>query len=484
MGKLFALGVGLIYLILATQFRSYWQPLIILLTVPLAFTGVVLGLLVSGNPLSLYTLYGVIALTGIAVNSAIVLIDAANERRGAGMSVQHAAIYAARRRVVPILITSTTTIGGLLSLAIGLGGKSLMWGPVAASIVWGLGFSTVLTLFAVPLLYWMFMRRFSGVVTMRNFLPPSASMVLLLAACSEAPPPPAPRARLVRTLKVGAGDTAIEWRRSGATAARYAPAVETTLGFRIAGKIVERRVDVGQAVKAGQVLARLDPADSALQLAQAEAQHALAAADLARYRDLRTKNFVSASALDARETAFKAAAAQAQLAKNQAGYATLAAERNGVVSQVLAEAGQVVGAGQAVFRLAPDGEREVAISIPESEIGAFKPGQAATVRFWATAGAADRPVAGRLREVSPMADPVTRTFAARISLQDADPLLPLGMTATVRFPNGTGGASALFVPLTAIFQQGNQPAVWIVGADNTVKLQPVSVRPTPMPAPW
>ncbi len=159
MTKLFVLGVGLIYLILAAQFRSYWQPLLILVTVPLAFTGVILGLLVSGNPLSLYTLYGVIALTGIAVNSAIVLIDAANERRAAGMSVQHAAIYAARRRVVPILITSMTTIGGLFSLAVGLGGKSLMWGPVAASIVWGLGFSTVLTLFAVPLLYRMAMQR-------------------------------------------------------------------------------------------------------------------------------------------------------------------------------------------------------------------------------------------------------------------------------------------------------------------------------------
>ncbi|WP_341647690.1 efflux RND transporter permease subunit [Thauera humireducens] len=121
MTRLFSLGVGLIYLILAAQFRSYWQPLMILVTVPLAFTGVVLGLLVSGNPLSLYTLYGVIALTGIAVNSAIVLIDAANERREAGMSVQHAVIYAARRRVVPILITSTTTIGGLFSLAVGLG---------------------------------------------------------------------------------------------------------------------------------------------------------------------------------------------------------------------------------------------------------------------------------------------------------------------------------------------------------------------------
>lgn len=306
-------------------------------------------------------------------------------------------------------------------------------------------------------------------------LAPLFLLPFLLAACSDAPlPAPASVPRLVRTLKVGAGATASEdglRAYSGEVRARS----EITLGFRVPGKLVERRVDVGQAVKAGQVLARLDPADSGLQLTQAEAQRALAAADLARYRDLRAKNFVSASALDARETTYKAAEAQAQLAKNQAGYTTLVAERNGVVSQVLAEAGQVVGAGQAVFRLAPDGEREVAISIPESEVGAFKPGQVAKVSFWARAGAASMPVSGRLREVSPVADPVTRTFAARISLQDADPLLPLGMTATVRFPTGAGGTPALVVPLTAIFQQGERPAVWIVGANNTVSLQAVSV---------
>ncbi len=159
MALLFLMGLGLIYLILATQFRSYFQPMLILVTVPLAFTGVVLGLVVARIPLSLYTLYGVIALTGIAVNSAIVLISAANERLESGMGVLHAAVYAARRRVVPIIITSVTTIGGLFSLAFGLGGYSLLWGPVAASIVWGLGFSTVLTLFVMPLLYWMFMRR-------------------------------------------------------------------------------------------------------------------------------------------------------------------------------------------------------------------------------------------------------------------------------------------------------------------------------------
>ena len=159
MQLLFALGVGIIYLILAGQFRSYFQPLMILVTVPLAFTGVAFGLAISGNPLSLYTLYGVIALTGIAVNSAIVLIDAANDRLERGFSLAHATVWAARRRVVPIIITTTTTIGGLFSLAVGLGGQSLLWGPVASSIVWGLAFSTVLTLFMVPLLYLTFMRR-------------------------------------------------------------------------------------------------------------------------------------------------------------------------------------------------------------------------------------------------------------------------------------------------------------------------------------
>jgi multidrug efflux pump subunit AcrB len=158
MKVLFLLGVGLVFLILAAQFASYFQPLMILVTVPLAFTGVAFGLAISGNPLSLYTLYGVIALTGIAVNSAIVLIDAANERLRMGRSTGHAIVQASRRRVVPILITTTTTIGGLFSLAFGLGGQSLLWGPVAASIVWGLAFSTVLTLFIVPLLYMTFMR--------------------------------------------------------------------------------------------------------------------------------------------------------------------------------------------------------------------------------------------------------------------------------------------------------------------------------------
>jgi multidrug efflux pump subunit AcrB len=155
---LFMFGVLLIYVILGTQFKSYFQPFIIISTMPMAFTGVTLGLLLTGNPISLYTVFGLIALTGIAVNAAIVLISAANDRLKAGMTITHATIYAARRRVIPIIITTLTTIAGLSGLALGLGGTSLIWGPVATAIVSGLAFSSVLTLFAIPLLYRLFVK--------------------------------------------------------------------------------------------------------------------------------------------------------------------------------------------------------------------------------------------------------------------------------------------------------------------------------------
>ncbi len=153
MWMLFLLGIGIMYLLLGAQFQSYTQPLLILLSVPMAFTGVVYGLWANQLALSLYTLYGVVALSGIAVNSAIVLISAANDRRRAGMSHLHATVYAARRRLVPILVTSITTMVGLSGLAFGMGGSSLMFTPVAVAIVWGILLSTMLTLFTIPLLY-------------------------------------------------------------------------------------------------------------------------------------------------------------------------------------------------------------------------------------------------------------------------------------------------------------------------------------------
>jgi membrane fusion protein, multidrug efflux system len=296
-----------------------------------------------------------------------------------------------------------------------------------------------------------------------------SSLALLLAACSAPPPPPAVP-KLVRTMNVGAGGTASEASRraySGEVRAR----IETTLGFRVGGKLVARLVDAGTSVKPGQPLARLDPTDTGLQAAQAEAQRALAEADLKRYQDLKARNFISASALDARETAFKAADAQAKLAKNQAAYTTLVADKAGVIGQVLAEPGQVVGAGQAVFRMAPDSDREIAINVPENEISGFKPGQAADVTLWAGSVG----IAGTVREIMPVADPVTRTYAVRVSLKDADPRLPLGMSASVRFPNPAAVAAKPVVPLGAIFQQGNQAAVWLVGADDTVRLKPIVV---------
>jgi len=159
MGVLFLFGIGIMYLILSTQFQSYFQPALILFTVPMAFIGVVLGLAVSGNPLSLYTLYGIVALAGMAVNASIVLISKANTNLDLGMTLMHSTFFAARRRVMPIVITTLTTVAGLFSLAMGLGGHSLVWAPVAISIVWGLLFSSLLTLFVVPVLYLTSMKR-------------------------------------------------------------------------------------------------------------------------------------------------------------------------------------------------------------------------------------------------------------------------------------------------------------------------------------
>jgi membrane fusion protein, multidrug efflux system len=304
---------------------------------------------------------------------------------------------------------------------------------------------------------------------------PTRSLAILLAAlaalaaCGEKSPSPSASApKLVKAIKAGFGDAATADRYSGEVRARY----ESTPGFRVGGKIVERMVDAGARVKAGQPLARLDPADARLAAGAAEANRVLAAADLERSRELRAKNFISQAALDARETAARAAEAQAQLAQNQSAYTTLPADAAGVVVAVLAEPGQVVAAGQGVFRLARDGEREVAISIPESRLAGLKVGAGATVELWA--GDAGKTYKGMLRELSPAADAATRTFAARVRIADADAATALGMTATVSFAHP--GDERVVVPLAAILQQGNAAAVWIIAKDDTVTQRPVEVE--------
>ena len=151
--RIFLIGVLLIYLILGTQFKSYTQPLIILLSVPFAFVGVVLFLVTSGTPLSTIVIYASVALAGIAVNDTIVLMSFANERRANGASVSEAVVEAASTRLRPILLTSITTIAGLLPTALGIGGRSVIWGPMASTIIFGLVFSTITALVVVPSVY-------------------------------------------------------------------------------------------------------------------------------------------------------------------------------------------------------------------------------------------------------------------------------------------------------------------------------------------
>lgn len=290
---------------------------------------------------------------------------------------------------------------------------------------------------------------------------------LLVAACGDKPPAasgPAP-AKLVKAWRVGEHDGASERRFSGEVRAR----TETLLGFRVGGQMTQRLVDAGARIQAGQPLARLDPADARLAASQAEANAALASADLKRTRELREKNFVSQAALDARETAARAAEAQAQLTRNQAAYTTLVADAPGVVAAVLAEPGQVLAAGQGVLRVARDGEREVAIALPEAELAHVRVGSPAVVRLWADG----RSWPGTVREIAPAADPASRTFATRVTLPGADPGLALGLSATVSFPRE--GASAFVIPPAALYQQQGKPAVWVIADDGAVQLRAIEV---------
>lgn len=289
----------------------------------------------------------------------------------------------------------------------------------------------------------------------------------LLHACGAPPPPPPQPARTVRVFTVGADPSRGARDYSGEVRARH----ETVLAFRLAGRISQRLVDAGAPVGAGQVLARLDPADVTLLAADAEARRAQAEAELQRHRELRTRNFISQSALESRETAYQAALAQAGLARNQVSYATLAAERAGTVAAVLAEEGQVVAAGQPVIRLAPDGDREVALALPEADAAELKVGDTAEVTLWAQEG---RRLVGRLREIAAAADPASRTYAARVALPEAEPRLPVGLSASVRFPR-PAAPDQLVVPTTALFQKDQGFAVWKLDEEGALTLVPVSV---------
>ena len=288
--------------------------------------------------------------------------------------------------------------------------------------------------------------------------------------------------RPVLTQRVAPGAGLARDVYSGEVRARY----ETDVAFRVGGKLVSRLVDAGSRVKQGQVLARLDPADAELaaraaqaQLASAESDFAFAKAERDRYADLLAKKFISQSAFDAKETAFVAARARADQARsqaaingNQAAYTTLAADADGVVVSVAAEPGQVVSAGQAVLRLARDGEKEVVVNAPEGNLARFRVGEPARISLWSDPS---HPFAGRVREIAGGADPVTRTYAVRVTAIDPPAGAQLGMTANVALASADG-TTAVLLPLSALAGDRAQPAVWVVdAATSQVRPRPVTV---------
>ncbi len=305
------------------------------------------------------------------------------------------------------------------------------------------------------------------------------SASLLLTACGQqeniSPPP---RSVLVQAAAPGGAAATVY---TGEVRARH----EIDLAFRVGGKIISRHVDTGALVKPGQALAKLDPADLQLalqaaraQLSSAESEYLTSKAEAARYADLAGKKFVSQAACDAKENAFRSAQgkleqarAQAATSGNQAAYGTLASEQGGVITAVLVEAGQVVSPGQPVMRLARPEEKEIAISIPEGRIAEIRAASQIAVNLWADA---DKLIKGELRELAPAADAATRTYAARIRLLDPPASVQLGMTARVLL-GGVPSDAPIVVPLTAVVDQGQGPAVW-VAVDNKAQRRPVEVR--------
>ena len=302
------------------------------------------------------------------------------------------------------------------------------------------------------------------------------ALALSLAACGGEPPPEKVRPALV--VQASSGELGYE-----AFAGEVHAREEPQLAFRIAGKMSRRLVDAGARVKTGQALAELDPADVRLQsegdraaLAAAQADFALAQSELQRYKNLVDKQLVSQSLYDNRVAALRAAEsrvrqarAQDSAAGNQVGYAVLRAPSAGVIAQRLAEAGQVVAAGQAVFVLAVDGEREVLISVPEKSISRFPVGRDLAVELWAEPG---KRFPGKLREISPAADAQTRTFSARVGFESAGAAVELGQSARVYAQTSTG--SGMRLPLSALTQSKGRAAVWVVDpTTSTLRLTPI-----------
>lgn len=304
-----------------------------------------------------------------------------------------------------------------------------------------------------------------------------------LAACSPAAPPPEP-VRAVRTITLAATTVGGEHEYAAEVRAR----TESRLGFRVGGKVLSRRANLGDAVRAGQPLAQLDPGD--LELGHEAAQAALGAArasyefsagEFKRFKELEQQGFISGWELERRENALSAARAayeqaraQANVQGNQARYATLAADASGVITGVDAEPGAVVAAGASVVRLAHDGPRDVVFNVPEDRVaearGLIGKAGALKVQLWNNGRTA---ILATVREVAAAADPATRTFVVKADVGRASVRLGQTASVTIEQPRVDG---QIKVPLTAVFEVKGAPAVWVLDRSSmTVKAQPVRV---------
>jgi membrane fusion protein, multidrug efflux system len=301
-----------------------------------------------------------------------------------------------------------------------------------------------------------------------------AGLALMVSACEKpAEPSPPPRPALVIEVGKTASNTATIL--VGEVKSRF----ESNQGFRINGKIIERKVDVGAIVKKGQVLARLDAADTNLgasaafaDVRVAEANRALAKSDVERQRQLVNKKFISQSALDRYEAELKTAdarvnqaKAQAAVSGNQSRYAALVADRNGVVTQIRAEPGQVVEAGEMIAQVVDTTQIEVQVAVPESRVAQIKVGELATLKLWASQSTdPEKTYNGKVREIAPAANSATRAFDVRVAFTDADAAVKLGMTAGVRLESVA--PASLIVPSTALTELSGKTSVWVIGKNN------------------
>jgi RND family efflux transporter MFP subunit len=323
--------------------------------------------------------------------------------------------------------------------------------------------------------------------TFEDFARPFATLGLVgllafsVSACTEAKTEPVAAVRPVKVVEIASADTTRSLQYSGTVKAR----TEMNQGFRVAGKIVEREVNIGDRVKPGDVLARIDATDYALAVKTAEAnlaatQKQVDTAELARNRaqELFGKKFASQAQLDEAQLGYQqavaardAATSSLQQAKNQVAYTELKADRKGIVTTIGADTGQVVGIGTPVVTVAVDGEKEIQIAVPETEISHFKPGQGVDVGFW-TDDKLSLP--GKVREVAGSADPQSRTFSVRVSLAD-DARVLLGMTATVE-AKVAAKQNLASVPLEALAKKDGGTIVWVADrATSSVHARSVTV---------